>query len=65
MLLGENIAMAMASIMANKMRALLTMLGIIIGIGSVIAIRTVGNSVTETFSDSMSSTVMDTLELVF
>ena len=45
----------MASIMANKMRALLTMLGIIIGIGSVIAIRTVGNSVTETFSDSMSS----------
>lgn len=55
MLLGENIAMAMASIMANKMRALLTMLGIIIGIGSVIAIRTVGNSVTETFSDSMSS----------
>ena len=47
--------MAIASIVANKMRALLTMLGIIIGIGSVIAIRTVGNSVTETFSDSMSS----------
>lgn len=41
--------------MANKMRALLTMLGIIIGIGSVIAIRTVGNSVTVSFSDSMSS----------
>ena len=47
--------MAIASILANKMRALLTMLGIIIGIGSVIAIRTVGNSVTVTFSDSMSS----------
>ncbi len=47
--------MALASILANKMRALLTMLGIIIGIGSVIAIRTVGNSVTETFSESMSS----------
>ena len=41
--------------MANKMRALLTMLGIIIGIGSVIAIRTVGNSITESFSSSMSS----------
>lgn len=41
--------------MANKMRALLTMLGIIIGIGSVIAIRTVGNSVTASFTDSMSS----------
>ena len=47
--------MAIAAILANKMRAFLTMLGIIIGIGSVIAIRTVGNSVTETFSNSMSS----------
>lgn len=55
MLLGENIAMALASILANKMRSMLTMLGIIIGIGSVIAIRTVGNSVTESVSSSMSS----------
>ena len=47
--------MALASILANKMRAILTMLGIIIGIGSVIAIRTVGNSVTESFNDSMST----------
>ena len=31
------------------------MLGIIIGIGSVIAIETVGNSVTTTFTDSMTS----------
>ncbi len=37
------------------MRAILTMLGIIIGIGSVIAIRTVGNSVTESFNSSMST----------
>ncbi len=55
MLLGENIAMALSSILANKMRAILTMLGIIIGIGSVIAIRTVGNSVTESFNSSMST----------
>lgn len=55
LLLGENIAMALASILANKMRAVLTMLGIIIGIGAVIAIRTVGNSVTESFNSSMSS----------
>jgi putative ABC transport system permease protein len=47
--------MALASILANKMRAMLTMLGIIIGIGSVIAIRTVGNSVTESFNSSMST----------
>lgn len=51
----ENIRLALFSLKANKMRALLTMLGIIIGIGSVIAIMTVGDSVTTTVSDSMSS----------
>ncbi|MCM1524922.1 MAG: ABC transporter permease [Ruminococcus sp.] len=39
----ENIALALAGLKANKMRAFLTMLGIIIGIGSVIAISTMGN----------------------
>ena len=34
---------ALPSLRANKMRALLTMLGIIIGIGAVIAIETVGS----------------------
>ena len=41
MLLFENIQLALNGLRANKMRALLTMLGIIIGIGSVIAIVTV------------------------
>lgn len=35
-MLGENMIMAFHAIMANKMRSFLTMLGIIIGIGSVI-----------------------------
>ena len=35
MLLGENITLAITSLKSNKMRALLTMLGIIIGIASV------------------------------
>lgn len=38
----ESIKMAFASIMANKMRAFLTMLGIIIGISSVITIISLG-----------------------
>ncbi len=42
----ENISLAFAGLRASKMRALLTMLGIIIGISSVIAIVTVGNSLT-------------------
>lgn len=52
-LLFENIAQAFNSLFSNKMRALLTMLGIIIGIASVIAIETVGNSLTNSFTDEM------------
>ena len=55
MLILENIRLALFSLKANKMRALLTMLGIIIGIASVIAIMTVGNSVTSYITDTMSS----------
>lgn len=55
MQLFENIALAVNGLRANKMRAILTMLGIIIGISSVITIVTVGdamsNSVTSTFND--------------
>lgn len=46
--------MAFASVRSNKMRSLLTMLGIIIGIAAVIAIVTVGNSMTGSVTDSMS-----------
>ena len=49
----DNIRLAFASLWAGKMRALLTMLGIIIGIGSVIAILTVGDSLTVSINDSM------------
>ena len=55
MIIYENIRLALSSLIANKMRALLTMLGIIIGIASVIAIMTVGNSVTKEMNNSMTS----------
>lgn len=55
MMVMENIRLALFSLKANKMRAFLTMLGIIIGISSVIAIMTVGNSLTSTVTDSMAS----------
>ncbi len=38
----ENIKMAFASLRAHKMRSILTMLGIIIGVGSVIAVVAIG-----------------------
>lgn len=42
----ENILLALESIKANKMRALLTMLGIIIGISSVIGVMSIGDALT-------------------
>ena len=42
----ENISLALGNLRSNKMRSLLTMLGIIIGIAAVIAIETIGNSKT-------------------
>ncbi len=44
MLIFENILLALTAIKSNKMRSFLTMLGIIIGISSVIAITSIGDS---------------------
>lgn len=46
----ESIKLAFSSLASNKMRSLLTMLGIIIGISSVITITTIGNSIQQTLS---------------
>lgn len=50
-MLIENMAMAFSAIRANKMRSFLTMLGIIIGIGSVISIVSIGDTMRSLFSD--------------
>lgn len=44
LLIMENIKLALSSIRANKMRSFLTMLGIIIGISSVITIASLGET---------------------
>ena len=54
MFIRENIMLAVAGLKANKMRSLLTMLGIIIGISSVIAIVSIGNSMTAALNDTLS-----------
>ncbi len=48
----ESIRLAFNALSANKMRSLLTMLGIIIGISSVITITTIGNSIQQTLSNT-------------
>lgn len=51
--LGEYVKMALKNIWANKVRTLLTMLGIIIGISSVILIISVGNGATEMITSEL------------
>lgn len=51
--LGEYVKMAMKNIWANKVRTFLTMLGIIIGISSVILIISVGNGATEMITSEL------------
>ena len=53
MFIKENIMLAIAGLKANKMRSLLTMLGIIIGISSVISIVSIGNSMTSALNDTL------------
>lgn len=48
----ESIKLALSALYANKMRSLLTMLGIIIGIGAVITITTIGNSISKTIENT-------------
>lgn len=51
----ENVRLAWEGLRANKMRALLTMLGIIIGIGSVIGILTVGEGLSANITGEMAA----------
>lgn len=51
--LFENVRLALEGLRANKMRALLTMLGIIIGIASVMAISTLGSAMTGSVTKTM------------
>ena len=50
-MLLENMKMALSSLRANKLRSILTMLGIIIGIGSVISIVSIGDTMRKMLSD--------------
>ena len=51
-LMYENFKMALSSVKANKMRAFLTMLGIIIGISSVMTITSIGNAVSDSLDEA-------------
>ena len=43
MVLSQNFRVAFRALLANKMRSILTMLGIVIGVGAVVALMSIGN----------------------
>jgi putative ABC transport system permease protein len=51
MLITETIRVALAALRANKLRSLLTMLGIVIGVGAVIAMVALGNGASNAVRD--------------
>ena len=55
MMLGETVAVAFQSIRANKMRSLLTMLGIVIGVGAVITMVALGSGAQKAVTDRINS----------
>ena len=55
MLVGETVAVAFQSIRANKLRAGLTMLGIIIGVGAVITMVALGSGAQKAIEDRIAA----------
>jgi putative ABC transport system permease protein len=55
MLLGETIRVALGALRANKLRSLLTMLGIVIGVAAVIAVVALGNGAQKAVNDRIAA----------
>ena len=55
MLLGEIIAVALGALRANKMRSMLTMLGIVIGVAAVIAMVAIGSGAQNAVKDRINA----------
>jgi putative ABC transport system permease protein len=55
MLLGEILRVALGALRANKLRSFLTMLGIVIGVGAVIAMDGIGRGAQKSISDRIAS----------
>jgi len=55
MLLGEIVGVALEALRVNKLRSLLTMLGIVIGVGAVIAVVALGRGAQQAVNERISS----------
>ncbi|MCU1534078.1 MAG: macrolide transporter permease [Glaciihabitans sp.] len=61
MRLGDILLSAMRGVTANKLRSVLTLLGVLIGVGSVILLLAVGNGSAQTIKTAIASLGTDTL----
>ena len=55
MIFTENFRVALRALTANKLRSALTMLGIIIGVGAVVALMAIGNGATSSITSQIES----------
>lgn len=55
MLFSENFKIALRALRANKMRSALTMLGIVIGVATVVALLSIGKGATASITDQIES----------
>ena len=62
-MLLENFKLAIKSMVTSKMRTFLSLLGIVIGVGSVVAIMTLGESVKQSINADMNLSGMDLVTL--
>ena len=62
-MIAENVKLAFSSMVQNKMRTLLSLMGIVIGVASVVAILNLGQSVTDTMLESMAAGGLDMLTI--
>src|SRR5690606_11910159 len=55
MLFSENLKIALRALQANKMRSVLTILGIVIGVATVVALLSIGEGATASITSSIQS----------
>ena len=60
----ENVKLAFNSMFTNKMRTFLSLLGIVIGVGSVVTIMNLGESVKRSITDSMNIGGVDEITVI-
>ncbi|HEX2993837.1 MAG TPA: ABC transporter permease, partial [Anaerolineales bacterium] len=63
MLLSENFKIALRALRANKMRSILTMLGIVIGVATVVALLAIGNGATSSITSQIEGTGSNLLSI--